>query len=91
LTSVVNTTGLPLPETEASLIQLTQAWAFATESMKGMVLWSNSIPSNCVSRLWPSISTVIRSRRRRRTRFGADRAWKRGRTGILAAREMRSL
>src|SRR5258706_47228 len=59
LTSVVKTTGRPFPAAEASSIRLTQAWAFSTESMKGTVIWSNRMPSNCVSRLWPSISTVI--------------------------------
>ena len=33
--------------------------ALSTLSMKGRVTWLNSTPSNCVSKLWPSICAVI--------------------------------
>jgi len=58
-TSVVKTTGRKPAGRVAALIRATQASAFATESTKGRVSWLSSMPSNCVSRLCPSISTVM--------------------------------
>src|SRR5882672_7153591 len=58
-TSVVKTTGRKLAGRAVPSMRSTTASAFATESTKGTVSWLKSMPSNCVSRLWPSISTVI--------------------------------
>src|SRR5262249_54050983 len=58
-TRVVKTTGRSPAGRGARSIRSTQARALSTESTKGMVSWVDSIPSNWVSRLWPSISTVM--------------------------------
>src|SRR5499427_5386361 len=58
-TSVVNATGRRPAGRGALLMRSTHARALSSESTKGMVSWVDSTPSNWVSRLWPSISTVM--------------------------------
>src|SRR5262252_183276 len=58
-TSVVNATGRSPAGRGALLMRSTHARALSIESTKGMVSWVDSTPSNWVSRLWPSISTVM--------------------------------
>ena len=51
--------GLEPVAAAASVMRVTQLSAFSTLSTKGMVTWSKRMPSNWVSRLWPSISAVM--------------------------------
>ena len=57
LTSVLNTIGRPLPA--SAPMRAMHSSAFSVLSTKGTVTWSNSTPSNCVSRLCPSICAVM--------------------------------
>ena len=56
-TSVENTIGWPLSASAA--MRARHSSAFSVESTNGSVTWANSTPSNCVSRLWPSICAVM--------------------------------
>src|SRR5574341_1228377 len=58
-TSVENTIGWLLPFCASSAMRARQSSTFSTLSTKGTVTCLNSTPSNCVSRLWPSICAVM--------------------------------
>src|SRR5512134_1169589 len=58
-TRVLKTIGWPLPWRLSSSMRARQSSACSAVSTNGRVTWRNSTPSNCVSRLWPSICAVM--------------------------------
>ena len=58
-TSVENTIGWPSPRSDSRSMRSRHSCALSALSMNGRVTWLNSTPSNCVSRLWPSICAVM--------------------------------
>ncbi len=59
LTSVENTIGWPLPRPDSASMRARHSSALSSALMNGRVTWLNSRPSNCVSRLLPSICAVM--------------------------------